>query len=49
MSPFCLRLQHRAASPAHSDGEVKEKGPCPTGESSGLDSVKWCQMKQRML
>lgn len=34
MSPFCLRLQHRAAFPAHSSGEVKGEGEHPAAESS---------------
>ena len=47
MSPFCLRIRlwHRAALPARSDGEVKGEGACPTGESSGLDGAKLCQIK----
>ena len=50
MSPFCLRvrLQHRAALPAHSDGEVKGEGACSTGESSVFDGAKLCQIKRRM-
>lgn len=51
MSAFCLRIRarHRAGLPAHSDGEVKGEGACPTGESSGLDGAKLCQIKRRML
>lgn len=36
MSPFCLRarLQHRAALPAHTYGEMKGEGAHPASESS---------------
>lgn len=39
----CPRLQHRAAAPAHTHGEVKEEGAHPASESSstmvGKDAV----------
>lgn len=44
MSPFCpAGLQHRAASPAHTHGEVRGQGAQPASESSstmvGKDAV----------
>lgn len=55
MSPVCLRarLQHRAALPAHTNGEVKGEGAHPASESSsmmiGKDAVSSSLQRTRAL
>lgn len=55
MSPFCLRarLQHRAALPAHTHGEMKGEGAHPATESSstmvGKDAVNSSLQRTRAL